>query len=124
MCVYLRMTISADPLPAQDNCMYVFNPEQGDSDYDRIGNACDNCQFVYNIDQIDTNWDGEGDRCDSDRDGDGILNNADNCPVNYNPSQRDTDRDRWGDACDNCISKWNRDQVGTLPYKEIWYWKP
>lgn len=93
-----------------DNCEYIFNPDQSDNDYDKLGNACDNCHWVSNVDQVDTDWDGTGDRCDSDSDGDGVLNTVDNCPITYNPVQRDVDYDRVGDDCDNCMYLSNRGQ--------------
>lgn len=91
--------------------MYIPNPDQGDGDYDELGNACDNCQWIPNVDQRDTDWDGDGDRCDTDRDGDGVLNNFDNCPLVPNPIQYDRDGDGLGDACDNCVVISNYYQV-------------
>ncbi len=55
-----------------DNCA-VFNPEQGDSDDDRIGDVCDNCQSEYNPSQLDTDGDTMGNECDVDDDADSIC---------------------------------------------------
>ena len=73
----------------------------GDSDGDGIVDVSDNCDFVVNPEQLDTDGDGIGDLCDPDLDGDGVTNELDNCPMDYNPDQSNNDNDSRGDICDS-----------------------
>ncbi|MEM2934311.1 MAG: thrombospondin type 3 repeat-containing protein, partial [Methanocellales archaeon] len=66
----------------KDNCPYVYNPDQNDSDNDRIGDVCDVCD-------------------DRDSDQDGIKNCLDKCPdraETYNQYQD-------ADGCPDEVSK-------------------
>ena len=75
----------------------------------------DNCPFVSNEDQRDSDADGVGDACETsppppplasppppppppDKDGDGVPDSKDNCPNLANQDQRDADGDGIGDA--------------------------
>jgi MYXO-CTERM domain-containing protein len=90
-----------------DNCPYIPNQDQANTDGDRWGDACDNCSGVANDDQSDVDGDGLGDACDTDIDGDGVANASDNCATVYNPSQGDHfPGDAYGDACDPDRSKY------------------
>ena len=64
----------------------------------------DNCPFVSNVSQADSNSNGVGDACDPltmDGDGDGVLDIDDNCPNDPNTNQLDTDLDDIGNVCDS-----------------------
>ncbi|MEL6177694.1 MAG: thrombospondin type 3 repeat-containing protein [Myxococcota bacterium] len=71
---------------------------------DQISNCDDNCPLVANPDQLDTNFNGVGDACEEDIDNDGVFDVFDNCPLVPNPNQFNSDLDTIGDACDNCPS--------------------
>ncbi|MCK6580098.1 MAG: thrombospondin type 3 repeat-containing protein [Anaerolineae bacterium] len=81
---------------------------EADPDGDGIRNLVDNCMFVPNPDQQDSDLDGDGDVCDpqpyinpfADGDNDYVANIDDNCPTVFNPEQEDADDDGRGDACD------------------------
>lgn len=88
-----------------------------DWDCDGICNSTDNCIFVYNPNQKDSDADGKGDVCDSDlvdpsfkdsrcdQDGDGIPDFKDNCPLACNPDQKfiDVNENGVNDLCDSVL---------------------
>lgn len=86
-----------------------------DWDCDGICNIADNCIFVYNPDQKDSDGDGKGDACNPrfvgpsfrdsrcDEDGDGVPDFKDNCPLACNPNQKDVNGNGIGDVCDQAF---------------------
>ncbi len=89
--------IDGDGINISDNCPFISNSDQLNTDGDLYGNVCDvdddndafgddadNCPLNYNPDQLDTDNDGQGDVCDVDDDGDGAIDSADNCPLTPN----------------------------------------
>jgi hypothetical protein len=92
-----------------------FGPGKPDLDCDGIWNSKDNCVFIYNPDQKDSDGDGNGDACDSslvdpasvkdhcDEDGDGVPDRKDNCPLVCNPDQKDRNKNGVGDICDDAF---------------------
>ena len=117
-----------------DNCPYVFNGHQKDSDADSYGDACDldlhsdfdenpdsdsrvdsidNCPTISNSSQVNLDRDNRGDACDSDMDGDGVLN------ANY----RGFDPDMNGDG-DWYTSDPDNDGDGVLNAYDHFDWDP
>lgn len=85
------------------------DPAIPDSDWDGLINSADNCPYISNMDQTDTDGEGLGDACDDDDDGDGIADAIDNCPFIANPDQTDSNNNGLGAACDAS------ENVSTLP---------
>jgi len=112
----------------EDNCIFVFNTSQTDTDNDDYGNACDpdlnNDGFVSGRDfrlfkkvyltenaEADFNGDGFVDKQDED-----ILRKMwgdDVGPSAYNPTSGDSDGDTIPDGYDNCILAFNILQTDT-----------
>ncbi|RYZ40697.1 MAG: amidohydrolase [Myxococcaceae bacterium] len=107
---------ACDPCPLEAGTTACVASRGDDDDHDGVPTWRDNCAFVANADQKDTDSDGKGDVCDgcpteagtcsatdpSDFDYDGILAPGDNCPLVANPDQKDADGDGVGDECDPC----------------------
>jgi hypothetical protein len=78
-------------------------PAPPNSDDDAIIDERDNCDFVANPDQLDSDDDSIGDACD-DSDADTIVDGLDNCPTQANTEQSDLDGDGLGDVCDETVN--------------------
>jgi hypothetical protein len=48
----LSLWISTDVFNERDNCPYVYNTDQRDTDGDGVGDHCDNCPLMHNPDQV------------------------------------------------------------------------
>ena len=79
----LVQTVEAEPIKP---------PEPKDKDKDKLDDDKDNCPDVPNPDQQDTDGDKLGDACDDDADGDGISN-VDEALLGSNPLDQDSDDD-------------------------------
>jgi len=116
------IVVRVDSIVGDKLYAYVYNPLSGaaNSDSDSLPDFMDNCPFVDNNDQLDTDSDGFGDVCDNcasipndqtNTDSDLFGDACDNCPTTASPDQTDTDNDTVGDICDNCPDTPNPDQI-------------
>jgi hypothetical protein len=73
-----------------------------DTDEDGVADGEDNCPEVANPEQEDSEFNGVGDACEpqSDSDEDGISDEVDNCPDDPNPLQEDINENEVGDVCE------------------------
>ncbi|ALI35873.1 Thrombospondin type 3 repeat protein [Candidatus Nitrosocosmicus oleophilus] len=88
---------------SKDNCEFTSNPDQKDTDNDKIGDACDKT--------VGSQFAGTTGLKDSDKDG--KLDNEDNCPSTANADQKDTDGDGQGDVCQTLPSTSQPSSAGT-----------
>ena len=97
-----------------------------DRDGDGVENQDDNCQWVENSEQLDSDGDGFGDACDFcdgngpyDTDQDELCDQDDNCYSVPNPGQEDTDGDGLGDVCTDRIPQYMPLNTFKGNYREI-----
>lgn len=98
----VTVTPSYTPTPSPTPTI-TPSPTPVNSDEDALIDDIDNCDFVTNPDQADSDGDGIGDACD-DSDNDGVVDLTDNCPRDANPDQSDLDGDGLGDVCDEAVN--------------------
>jgi hypothetical protein len=91
----------------EDNCPFIFDPNQPDMDGDGFGDLCDNCTEDFNPNQLDTDLDCPDPLIDPNDPFDPRCGNVcDVCPDDFDPNQpnaADADDDGVGDQCDNCL---------------------
>lgn len=51
-CITALFLPPTDVFNERDNCPYVYNTDQRDTDGDGVGDHCDNCPLMHNPDQV------------------------------------------------------------------------
>ena len=82
----------------------VVTATDDDVDDDTVVNWQDNCPFVANADQANTDGDGLGDACDDDNDNDGVPDGSDVCPLRAEDPDGEDDADGCPDSDANGIT--------------------
>ncbi|MFT7553254.1 MAG: hypothetical protein ACI9BV_003586 [Rhodothermales bacterium] len=80
-------------LDGTNQCFTTFTADLFDADQDGLVAENDNCPFVANADQINTDGDDQGDACDLDDDNDGLSDAFELGHYRTNPLLADTDGD-------------------------------
>ena len=90
----------SDTLPPYSSKIIVWanNPNR-DSDYDTFSDSDDNCPYIANIYQQDTNKDGIGDACDRDNDGYAAPLDCDDLEPTIHPGAPDIIRNGIDEDC-------------------------
>lgn len=52
--MFLYLPWFSEILNEKDNCPYVYNTDQKDTDLDGVGDQCDNCPLIHNPQQVRT----------------------------------------------------------------------
>ena len=89
-----------------------------DEDGDGVGDEADNCPFVPNASQLNTDGDGLGDACDDDDDNDGVLDVNDTCDRGELGWTSSVATDHDGDGCRDSVEDNDDDNDGVFDFAD------